>query len=101
MRPGVDRGLKGVVLIAIFLVIVNALLLVAAESDPGFGAVGFLLLISPLVNGILLLIGVWCIPLVARRSHRRSTVIYSVASIALPIGATAFNFCFLSMMHGY
>jgi hypothetical protein len=100
-RFRVDRAIIAAGIVALVAIAINVLLLVDAESDPGFGAMAALLLASPICNGILLVVSLVFIPLASRHSSGRSIIVYILVSGLLPVSAAGFNLYFLTIMRPY
>lgn len=83
-------------LVIILTVVANVAMLCGAESDPGFGALIFLAGFSPIVNGVLLIIGFVCALALPRQSRG-----YGLLSIGLPLAAIVFNLFILALMRRF
>src|SRR5687767_7142652 len=85
------RALVPAIAVAVVVLVTNGVLIVLQASDPGFGALGIALVLSPIVNGALIVIGLLCSPFVNRRLAGASLLPYLTASIVLPVAAAVFN----------
>jgi hypothetical protein len=82
--------------------IANATLVSWAASDRSWGALGIMVMIGPITNGVLALLSLPFIPIVRRISHGASVVPYVLTGVLIPIGAVLVDAaCILSLdLHG-
>jgi hypothetical protein len=102
-RPSANRPVYVAAGIAAAVaLIVNAVLVSWAASDRSWGALGIMIMIGPITNGVLAFLSLPFIPLVRRVSGGASVVPYVLAGVLIPVGAVIVDAaCILSMdLHG-
>lgn len=82
----------GVVLVA------NVVLLAMARSDRSWGALGIGVFVGPIVNAVLLLLSLACIPLVRSAARGAPISAYVATSIAIPLIAIPVDFILILSM---
>ena len=63
----------------------NLLLLGVAYVDRSWGALGIAMMIGPITNGVLAVVGLACLPVLKRRAPGAATGTYLLASLVLPL----------------
>ncbi len=77
---------------------VNALLILVANANRSWTALGIAIIFGPIMNGILIVVSLAFVPVVRRLGGGASVSLYVLAGILVPIAATVVDAaCIMSM----